>query len=290
MNSVIAIDLGGTKTAMAVVDETGYVHHKQKFPAARTLEGTIDQVAAYTSDAGKTQVGLIVPGIYHPRNGTAWAPNLWGHDYVPLRDALQDRLSLRTAIASDRTGYVLGEQWLGVARGLSDVIFVAVGTGIGVGILAGGHIVEGAHGIAGSAGWMAIESAWKPEYAETGCWESEAAGPALARRAGMLSAETVTAAARTGDQHAVTAIAETAEYLAKGIANLISVLDPELVVLGGGLMQAADLLLEPVRAAVPRWAQPVAAKLARIERTRLGEDAGLLGAARLALLHTCRQD
>ncbi|MEB2360075.1 MAG: ROK family protein [Bryobacteraceae bacterium] len=290
MNSVIAIDLGGTKTAMAVVDEGGYLHHKQKVPAARTLEGTIDQVAAYTSDAGITHVGLIVPGIYHPRNGTAWAPNLWGHDYVPLRDALQNRLSLRTAIASDRTGYVLGEQWLGVARGLSDVVFVAIGTGIGVGILAGGRIVEGAHGIAGSAGWMAIESAWKPEYGETGCWESEAAGPALAHRAGMPSAETVAAAARAGDEHALTAIAGTAEYLAKGIANLISVFDPELVVLGGGLMQAADLLLEPVRAAVPRWAQPVAAQLARIEKTRLGEDAGLLGAARLALLQTYRQD
>ena len=102
----------------------------------------------------------------------------------------------------------------------------------------------------------------------------------------MDSAETVVAAARAGDPLAADVLRRTADYLALGIGNLISVLDPEMVVLGGGLMQAGDLLLEPIRRQALAWTQPIAAKLVRIERTALGADAGLLGAARLAWLGT----
>jgi len=112
----------------------------------------------------------------------------------------------------------------------------------------------------------------------------------VARRAGMPSAEAAVAAARNGDRHAQAALDNAADYLAMGIANLISLLDPEMVVLGGGLMhgwmQAGDSLLDRIRIGVLRWAQPIAARKAAIELTELGEDAGLLGAARLAFLHT----
>jgi glucokinase len=188
------------------------------------------------------------------------------------------------AIGSDRTGSVLAEQWLGAARGLENVAFVAVGTGIGVGIVLNRKPVEGAHGTAGAAGWMLVGNAWKPEYARCGGWETEAAGPALAKRAGMATAEAVVAAARCGDAGALDAVGRTTEYLAMGIAALIAVLDPDMVVLGGGLMQAGDLLLEPIRRLALSWTQPVAAGRVRIELTALGEDAGLLGAARLAWL------
>ncbi|HWR51973.1 MAG TPA: ROK family protein [Bryobacteraceae bacterium] len=284
MSRVLAVDLGGTKHASALVDEAGGVTEKRKLPADRSLEGTVSQIADRASGSGIDRVGIIVPGIYDPRNGTAWAPNLWGWDPVPLRAALERRLSVPATIASDRAGYVLGEQWLGAARGLQDVAFVAVGTGIGVGILSGGRLIEGAHGIAGAAGWMAVDRAWKPEYERTGCWEWEAAGPAVARRAGLDSAQAVVEAACKGDERAMAALEETASFLAMGIANLISILDPDAVILGGGLMQAGDVLLERIRAHVPRWAQPIAARLTRIELTALGEDAGLFGAARLAFL------
>jgi glucokinase len=115
-----------------------------------------------------------------------------------------------------------------------------------------------------------------------GCWEAEAAGPALARRLKAASAEEVVAAARNGDSFALAAVEETARYLGLGIANLVSVLNPEMIVLGGGLMQAGDLFLPAIRRVMPVWAQPVAARQVRIELTQLGEDAGLLGAARLA--------
>jgi len=284
MNQFLAIDFGGTKTAIALVDETGSIAEKQKIPAAADFASSVAQVSDWMADrtVRPAAVGVIVPGIYDRTAGTAWAPNLWGRDFQPLRTALERQLQVPVAIGSDRTGSVLAEQWLGAARGLNHVIFVAVGTGIGVGIVAEGRAIEGAHGIAGAAGWMVVGSPWKPEYAACGGWETEAAGPALARRAGMATAEAAVAAARGGDARAMEAVARTADWLALGIAGLIAVFDPEMVVLGGGLMQARDLLLERIRRQTLAWTQPVAARHVRIEATVLGEDAGLLGAARLA--------
>jgi glucokinase len=285
VSNVLAVDLGGTKTAIALIDGTGRLTQKRKLPAAHTFEATVGQIVAWSS-AGVAAAGIIVPGIYDPRAGTVWAPNLWGREFLPLRDALEQRLGLPVVIGSDRTGCVLAEQWLGVARGLRDIVFVAVGTGIGVGIVSGGRPIEGAHGIAGAAGWMVVGGPWKHEYVATGGWETEAAGPAVARRAGMESAEAVVAAARAGNEAALDALQQAADYLALGIASLISLLDPDMVVLGGGLMQASDLMLERIRSQALRWTQPIAAGVVRIEKTALGEDAGLLGAARLARLET----
>ncbi len=283
--SVLAIDLGGTKTAIALVNEAGHLAHKEKLPAASSFEGTLAQVAARLTEPAAA-VGVIVPGIYDARTGAVWAPNLWGKDFHPLRDALSARVKVPVAIGSDRTGSALAEQWLGAARGASDIIFLAIGTGIGAGIIAGGHPIEGAHGIAGAVGWMTVGSRWTPAYAERGGWETEAAGPAIARRAGMSRAEDVAVSARNGDTTAQEALRTTAEYLGLGIANLIAAFDPEIVVLGGGVMEAGDLLVDRVRAHALAWTQPIAAGHVRIERTTLGEDAGLLGAARLAWLAT----
>ncbi|MBI1896458.1 MAG: ROK family protein [Acidobacteria bacterium] len=286
MSSVLAVDLGGTKTAAALVDEAGRVDSRIKEPAERSPAAAVRGIARAADRTSASAVGVIVPGIYDHRTGMAWAPNLWGWDEVPLRDLLAERLSIPVVIESDRSGYVLGEQWLGAARGLSDVVFVAVGTGIGAGILCGGRIVAGAHGIAGAVGWFALDPRWKSEYERTGCWEAESAGPAVARHAGTPDAEAAVAAARHGNERAQAALDNAADYLAMGIANLISLLNPEMVVLGGGLMQDGNLLFDRVRGGVARWAQPIAAAKAKIELTALGEDAGLVGAARLAFLHT----
>jgi len=290
MSSVIAIDLGGTKLTTAVVDHNGRVSGRTKRPARRAgLQATVEQIessiresldAAQAADVDA--VGLIVPGIFSKHTGEAWAPNLWGHAQVPLLAELRRGLKTPVTIDSDRAGYVLGEQWLGAARGLKDVVFLAVGTGIGAGILSGGRLLDGAGGVAGAVGWFALNRLHKEQYGAIGCWESEAAGPALARRLNAKSAEDVVAAARAGDPAALAAVEETAHYLGLGIANLVSVLNPEMVVLGGGLMQAGDLFLPTIRRVMPEWAQPVSAQQARIELTQLGEDAGLLGAARLA--------
>jgi glucokinase len=290
---VVAIDLGGTKASFAVVDASGAVLSRSKRPSHEG--GTAVPFEVLAATAGETvraaglgwgdvrAAGLVVPGIYSPATGTAWAPNLWGRDEVPLRDVLGPHLPVPLVVDSDRSGYVLGEAWQGAARGCRDVVFLAVGTGIGAGILSDGRLVRGHGGIAGAVGWFALDPRWREEYARTGCFEAEAAGPAFARRLGAASAEEAAEAARRGDPAARRAVEETVEWLAMGIANLVSALNPQVVVLGGGLMQAADLFLEPVRRAVFRWAQPLAAPQCRIELTQLGEDAALFGAARLAL-------
>jgi glucokinase len=286
MTSVLAVDLGGTKTAIAAVDELGCVRFRIKEAAERSPEDAAGRIAQAADRMNAAAVGVIVPGISDKRTGTVWAPNLWGWNEVHFGELLEARLSIPVVVDSDRSGYVLGEHWLGAARGLRDVAFVAVGTGIGVGILSCGRVIRGAHGIAGAAGWFALDPRWTSEYAQVGCWESESAGPAVARHAGTLTAEAAVAAACRGDERARAALDNAADYLAMGVANLISLLNPEMVVLGGGLMQAGDLLLDRIRRGVTRWAQPIAAGRVRIELTALGEDAGLLGAARLALLNT----
>jgi glucokinase len=190
-------------------------------------------------------------------------------------------------IDSDRAAYVTGEQWLGAARGLTDVIFLAVGTGIGAGIISGGHLIRGAGDIAGAVGWFALDPRAKEIYKRVGCFEAESAGPAFARKAGGgLTTEAIIERARHGDKAARQIVDEATQYLAMGVANLVSVLNPQMIVLGGGLMQAGDLFLEPLRREMLQWAQPMAAGQARIELSMLGEDAGMLGAARLAFLGT----
>ena len=293
MASVIAVDLGGTKLSAALVDDAGAVSGRVKVPIAPGgVRASVAQIAQVVDEAlhvaksarGRVHgVGMIVPGIYFAETGEAWAPNVWGQAIVPLRAELERELRAPIAIDSDRAGYVTGERWLGAARGLSDVVFLAVGTGIGAGIISGGRLLRGSRDISGAVGWFGLNPERREIYREVGCWEAESAGPALARRLGVKSAEEAVARARAGDAAATQAIEQSAVYLGMGIANIVSILNPEMVVLGGGLMQAADLFLEPIRNAVLQWAQPVAAKQVRIEPTILGEDAGLLGAARLAI-------
>jgi glucokinase len=282
LTHAIAIDLGGTKLSAAIVDSAGCIHERTKRPVDRG--DVAGQIAAAVGELGGAgAIGLIVPGIYFAATGSVWAPNVFGHEEKPLGRDLEALLGVPVTIDSDRAGSVVGEQWLGAARGLTDVIFLAVGTGLGAGIISGGRLLRGAGDIAGAVGWFALDRAPDPAYKQIGCWESKAAGPAIARRAGLPSAERVVAAAQSGDARAKEVLAETARWLGMGIANLVSALNPQMVVLGGGVMQAGDLLLDPIRREMREWAQPIAARQVTIERTQLGEDAGLLGAARLAL-------
>src|SRR5579884_972776 len=214
MSVVLAIDLGGTKIATALVDERGHILARMQTPVAR---GSAEALARQIADVAKSlefekyslkAAGAIVPGIYFAATGNVWAPNLWGHAEVPFRKEMEDALGLPVRMDNDRAGYVLGEQWLGVARGLRDVVFLAVGTGIGAGILSGGRLLRGASDIAGAVGWFALAMESKELYRQIGCLEAEAAGPAMARRMNASTAEDVTQAARAGDAEACKAVTE----------------------------------------------------------------------------------
>src|ERR1041385_4898707 len=307
----IGVDLGGTKVAVATVDVEGDVLHKRKSAVVKgDLSAAVDQIVNLAERCLEQSslnwsdvmgIGVCVPGIYFAADGTVWAPNIWGDQRVALGDALRKSLATDVIIDSDRAAYVTGEQWLGAAQGLSDVVFVAVGTGIGAGIITGGRLCRGATDIAGAVGWFALGPPRSEPDTQTGAFEYEAAGPALARKVrarieagepsslrntetGAITTELVVRSALEGDDLASSILDEAASYLGMGIANIISILNPQVVVLGGGLMNAGEYLLERIRQQTKLWAQPLAAEQCRIELTRLGDDAGLMGAARLVFL------
>jgi glucokinase len=275
------------------------------------LRSSISQIATLARDAVEKScltwsdiegVGVCIPGVYFAQTGEAWAPNVWGDKQVALRDALQKEIAAAVVIDSDRAACAIGEQWRGAASGLSDIVFVAVGTGIGAGIITGGRLCRGAHDIAGAVGWFALGPRRRQQERQTGAFEYEAAGPSIVRQAlarlgagehsaledladnQSITTELVVQAASNGDEMARSILNDTAAYLGMGIANIISILNPQVVVLGGGLMNAGELMLERIRQEAALWGQPLAVEQSRIELTRLGDDAGLLGAARLVYL------
>ena len=306
------IDVGGTKIASALFTREGEISAREKVSidkaggdaAAVQVAGRIQALAAAAAESGGrlAAVGICVPGIAYSASGKVWAPNIPGWDQYPLIEKIKGSALIPLVLESDRSAYVAGEAWRGAAAGAADAVFLAVGTGIGAGIISGGRILHGHEDIAGAVGWFGLDPDFKAEYAAMGCFEAEASGNSLARKArerlgqgrassmpdlagGRLeavTAEVVAAAARAGDALALEIVAEAVAYLGMGIANIVSLLNPEIVVVGGGLVHAADVLLEPVRREVGRWAQPLAARGVRIELSGLGEDAGLYGCGRLA--------
>ena len=241
---------------------------------------------------------IAVPGLVR-RTGTVWAPNLPGWERMPLASRLRRFLGIPVIVESDRNAAVLGEHWQGAARGKSDVIVVVVGTGIGAGILSGGRLVRGAHELSGCAGWMVVSDQRGHHTRRLGQLEALTAGPAIARAAkkalslgkdsllrqldfAKITASDVAAAARRGDTMSVRLFREVGQVLGRAVANLISLFDPQIVVIGGGLANASDLFIESLSKAMSQYAQPLALKQLRVRVTQLGGQANLLGCACLA--------
>jgi glucokinase len=232
-----------------------------------------------------------------------WAPNIPGWDDYPLRDVIAQSMPPAledVTVASDREASILGEAWRGAATGLNNAIFLAVGTGIGAGILVDGHVLHGAHGGAGAVGWMALDRPYRPEYAACGCLESHASGEGLAKVAaalinesesyrGMLrhrpalSARDVFDACQQGDELAHSVLHSAVEFWGAACANLVSIFDPEMIVFGGGVFGPAAQFLDDIAAQARRWAQPTAINHVRWATSQLGSSAALYGAAYLAL-------
>lgn len=311
--TVIAIDLGGTKIASALVSDAGEIEARDHAllggrggadVAALIVDQCVAMRAAARSDRdAPPAVGVAVPGIYRADRGTVWAPNIPGWDDYPLRAELCRALGegTRVVIDSDRAAYILGETWLGAARGARDAIFLAVGTGIGAGILVEGRVLRGHSDIAGAIGWMALDRPFREPYVGCGCFESHAAGPGLtsvARElvetspayAGELRAfdrrELSTArlfdAYDRGDTVARRTLDEAIEFWGMAAANLVSLFNPETIIFGGGVFGPAVRFLDRIYAEACRWGQPISMQQVRFVASTLGGDAGLYGAARLA--------
>lgn len=285
-----AADLGGTKIAVARVRNNGEITHR--FVAPTPVEGgrtVVDALAEQLSrlpSQGVCALGVGVPGLAYP-DGAVWAPNIPGWEQMPLRAMLSRHFKLPVIVESDRNVFVTGEAWKGAARNRRDVVFLAIGTGIGAGIITGGQLLRGHLGLSGCLGWMAVRDRFLPGYQAVGCLEYHVAGPGIAREARRIFAQPLTARdvvkrARVGDERARAILGRAGATLGLGLANLVDTLNPEMIVIGGGVAAAGDLLLAPARATMHQWAQPLAAKQVKVCRSRLGWRASLLGAAKLA--------
>lgn len=285
----LVADLGGTKIAAARVEDTGRITHRLLAPTppeggSAVVEALIHLIRRLPGE-GACALGVDVPGLAYP-TGMVWAPNVPGWARMPLGRLLKRRFDLPVLVESDRNAFVIGEAWQGSANGCGDVVFVAIGTGIGAGIISGGRLIRGHGELAGCVGWMAIRDRFVPAYKALGCLETHVAGPGISRAARHIlrrttDAREVVSLARRGDPRARRVITAAGQYLGLALANLVDILNPQVIVIGGGMASAGDLLLTPARETMEQWAQPLAVKQVRIRRSRLGARAGLLGTARL---------
>jgi glucokinase len=220
------------------------------------------------------------------------------------RANLSDSAHPAMAIHSRAAALVAGEAWAGSARGKSNVVYLRIGDEIEAGILADRRVVQGAGGFAGAAGWLALSEVFKQEYEAHGCFTAEGSGSPLTRRAiegwdggaksvigqvikdnaASLDNATIIRAARGGDALALSAVHETCRWVGRGAANLISVLNPDAVVIGGDVGMAIKPYLDEIRKEAGKWAAPAAARQCRIVSAALGARASLIGAAWLASL------
>jgi glucokinase len=294
---VAGIDLGGTKLAAAAFSDDGEILHRESVSLAGRQGDAVgsliaDHLKLLSEKFHCDAAGVCVPGLYRSARGTVWAPNIPGWEDYPLRDELNDALGAghRVTIDSDRAAYILGETWRGAARGKRDAIFLAVGTGIGAGILSGGKIIRGHGDVAGAIGWLALDRAFKPRYKDHGCFEDAASGPGLVRIArdfmdtSYTNAGDVFAAYDRDDEIGVKVIDNAIELWGMAAANLVSLFNPEVIVFGGGVFGPALKFLDRIHAEAKRWAQPIAIEQVRFVASGLGSDAGLFGAGRLAML------
>ncbi|MEP7107617.1 MAG: ROK family protein, partial [Ferruginibacter sp.] len=200
--SILALDLGGTKLASAVLSEDGVILTEERTPlgkrkgcevgllVALQVEGLLASQKEKSNEI--SSIGISVPGICYQKNGTVWAPNIPGWEKYPLAEEIKQVAGdIPVIIDSDRACSIVGEVWKGSAKGCCDAIFVAVGTGIGAGILVNGKVLRGANDIAGSIGWMALERPFQLHYVECGCFESRASGDGIAKLAREILMHTI---------------------------------------------------------------------------------------------------
>jgi len=310
---VIGVDLGGTKLLAGVVDSQLRVHHRA-FRRSRDggdTDSLLDAIVAAVEearDAADTDVlavGFGIPSLVDVRTGMAATTVHLPLQDVPFREVMAQRLGVPVAVDNDATAAMLAEHRHGAAEGTSTAALLTLGTGIGGGLVVDGRVVHGASGAAGEWGHMVVDvdglrcTGACPNY---GCLETVASGSALGREAlrvardapdsalgraltegreitGLLATEL----AHDGDAAARDVVALIGSYLGIGIANVVNILNPEVVVVGGGVIAAGDLLLEPARRIVAERALAPSRDDVRIVAAHFGDASGVIGSALLAM-------
>jgi glucokinase len=313
---IVGVDLGGTKIMVGALSEDGKQHLGMRSIATHAeqgsdvvidriigaIEGVILDTIAETDASRKDFVGIGMgaPGPLDRERGiVVVAPNLGWRD-LPLRDLVSGRLDLPVTLDNDANCATVGEWWQGAARGGRTVVGFTIGTGIGGGIIIDGSLFHGASDVAGEVGHTTIELNGRYcKCGNYGCLEAYASGPAIATRAreilvreesastlpsmvsgqlDLITAQTVYDAAKLGDAVAKEIVRDTARYLGAGIASLLNILNPDTVVVAGGVTAAGETLFAPLRAEVRRRAFRPAVEAARIVPAELPGTAGVVGA------------
>ena len=309
---IFAVDLGGTHLRVATVDERGKIHFrsKQSTPQgtnpAQIVDAILKAVSDYKQETDSTSdslnaISLVVPGTVNVKDGTVVkAPNLPCLDGFPLASTLTRELGVPAILENDANAAAVGEMWQGAARGCRTIICVTLGTGVGGGIILDGELWRGADGAAAEIGHMCVDpfGCVACTCGSRGCLEVFASATAIVRMTREASpryphsvlntttertAESIFAAGLKGDELALEIFRRMGMYLGIGLANLINILNPEIIVIGGGVVNGWDLFQKHMMQQVEERAFPLLAARVKIERAKCGDDAGLLGAARLAI-------
>ena len=307
--TTIGVDIGGTSVRAGVVDRHGNVLDTARAPTPAGETALEDAIVAAVSGLAVRHricgVGLAVAGfVTTDRRSVMFAPHLaWRN--APVGDRISQRLNLPVVLEHDANAAVLGEHRFGAARGARVALLVAIGTGIGGGLLLDGELFRGAYGVAPELGHLRLVPGGRAcPCGKQGCWERYCSGTALsatavellARHPGRstvllrdsmdsraITGRKVAAAAREGDELAQRAMSELARWLGEGLALAADIYDPEVVVIAGGVSESAPLFLDDARDHYKKMITGAGYRpLARIRTAQLGDDAALVGAAALA--------
>ena len=309
----IGIDVGGTTMKAGVVDENGKILHKISCPSGieRGHEAMIHDMVGLclrvTEECGHSMeeihsIGIGIPGMQDPRTGRVpFCTNLKWHD-VPLVELMQKELDKPVYINNDATVAGLAESVAGVSSTVKNSCFVTLGTGVGGGVVLDGKVFMGPHGIATEVGHMiTVAGGEMCTCGNRGCWERYASATAILREGrkfceahpgcaleqkvggdlSKIEARTIIDLAKEGDPDCAAIFDNYVYHLTVGLVNLINLYDPEIIALGGGVSHAGDFLLNKVRALLPEMIFFKSMPHARVELARLGNDAGIIGAAML---------
>ncbi|GIO85204.1 glucokinase [Paenibacillus faecis] len=304
MKYAVGIDIGGTKTAIGLVDAGGAVLLKHSLPTDHTVSPAemVDRIASaireLTAKAGidlaadVLGIGIGAPGPLNTRLGQiVEPPNMPGWWGFPVVESFRRHFpALDIAFENDATAAALAEKWQGAAKQADHFVFITISTGIGAGIYSHGRLLTGATGNAGDVGHFAIDpAAGTCVCGQRGCWEHIASGTAVARQASELLGRPVTSKeafdlAASGTEPRISALIDQVfRYIGIGCVTLINTLDPELLVIGGGVSQVGAPLFDAVKAYVARHALNPSGRQTPVVPAALHQDAGLIGAA--ALVH-----
>ncbi len=311
---IVGIDLGGTNFRVCLADGAGNLLRRGSWPTHAEqgtaavlgrLQSAVREIVAGEGLARVAGVGMGAPGPLDPRRGIIiHAPNLPGWVNVPLRDHMQAGLAVPVYVGNDANLAALGEHYFGAGRGCAHLVYITVSTGIGGGVISDGRLLLGARGLAAELGHMVIVAHGpRCSCGNFGCLEAVASGTAIAREARLrlqdgaptairelvnddleqVSAAIVERAARRGDELALGLLREAGTYLGIGVVNALHLFDPEVVIIGGGVSRAGDLIFQPMLETVRARAMAGYRERINVVPAALGDDAGLLGAVALVL-------